>query len=253
MKIKFLGTGTSTGVPVIGCRCPVCCSNDARDRRFRSSLYVKTDDAAIVIDTGPDFRTQMLDNEIEQLDAVLITHPHKDHLAGLDDVKPFTWMNEKTFPVYGNNHTIDTIKTEFSYAFEKFRYPGTPTFDTYEVETEPFTINSTEIIPIPLLHYKLPILGFRIKNMAYITDASAIPDNSFSLLKNLDILIINALRKKPHIAHFSIDEALQMIATIAPKKAYLTHVSHDFGRYEEIAPQLPENVYLAFDGLEVFT
>jgi phosphoribosyl 1,2-cyclic phosphate phosphodiesterase len=251
MEITFLGTGTSTGVPVIGCRCPVCSSDDTRDRRFRASLYVKSDDAAIVIDTGPDFRTQMLDNKIERLDAALITHPHKDHLAGLDDVKPFSWLNEKAFPIYGNKYSMNTVKNEFSYAFEKFRYPGTPAFDIHEVEKEPFTINSTEVIPIPLLHYKLPILGYRIKNMAYITDASAIPENSFPLLKNPDILIINALRKKSHIAHFSLDEALQMIETIAPEKAYLTHISHDLGLYEEVSKTLTKNVYLAYDGLKI--
>ena len=251
MEITFLGTGTSNGIPVIGCKCPVCRSNDKRDRRLRTSLYVKNDDVAIVIDTGPDFRTQMLDNEIEQLDAVLITHPHKDHLAGLDDIKPFTWINKKPFPIYGNKYSIDAVKTEFSYAFEKFCYPGTPAFDIHEIEKEPFTINTTQIIPIPLLHYKLPILGFRIENMAYITDASAIPEDSFSLLKNLNILIINALRIKPHIAHFSLNEALQMIATIAPQKAFLTHVGHDLGLYKEVSARLPENVCLAFDGLNV--
>jgi len=251
MDITFLGTGTSTGVPVIGCHCPVCSSNDKRDRRFRTSLYIKTDDIAIVIDTGPDFRTQMLENDIELLDAALITHPHKDHLAGLDDAKPFTWLNKKAFPIYGNKYTMDTVKAEFSYAFEKFRYPGTPTFDIYEVETEPFTINSTKIIPIPVLHYQLPVLGYRIENMAYITDASAIPEQSFHHLKNLDVLIINALREKPHIAHFSLNQALQIISTIAPQKAFLTHISHDLGLYEEVSKKLPENVYLAFDGLEV--
>lgn len=251
MEITFLGTGTSTGVPVIGCRCSVCCSEDKRDRRFRASLYVKTDDAAIVIDAGPDFRTQMLDNKIEILDAVLITHPHKDHLAGLDDTKPFTWINGKAFPIYGDKNSINAVKTEFSYAFEKFRYPGTPDFDIHEIEKEPFTINFTEIIPIPVLHYKLPVLGYRIKNMAYITDANAIPKNSLNLLKNLDILIINALRKEPHIAHFSLNEALQMIETIAPQKTFLTHVSHDLGLYEEISKILPPKVYLSYDRLKI--
>jgi phosphoribosyl 1,2-cyclic phosphate phosphodiesterase len=251
MTITFLGTGTSTGIPVIGCHCPVCSSNDKRDRRLRTSLYVKTENIAIVIDVGPDFRTQMLDNKIETLDAALITHPHKDHLAGLDDTKPYTWIHGKPFPLYGNKISIDAVKTEFHYAFEQFRYPGTPAFVLHEVEKEPFTINETEIIPIPAFHHKLPILGYRIENMAYITDASAIPETSFQLLKNLDILVINALRKKPHIAHFSLDEALQMVEKIAPQKAYLTHVSHDLGLHNEISEQLPENVFLAYDGLKM--
>jgi len=251
MEITFLGTGTSTGVPLIGCHCPVCCSDDPRDRRFRSSLYVKNDDVAVVIDTGPDFRTQMLENQIERLDAALITHPHKDHLAGLDDTKPFSWMNQKAFPIYGNKDSMDAVRNDFAYAFEKLRYPGTPAFDLHEIEKEPFTVKNTEIIPIPLLHYRMSVLGYRIGNMAYITDASTIPDNSFQLLKNLDILIINALRKKPHIAHFSLDEALQMIDAIAPQKAFLTHIGHDLGLYEDVSKTLPENVWLAYDGMRV--
>jgi len=193
----------------------------------------------------------MLDNQIETLDAVLITHPHKDHLAGLDDTKPFSWMNKKAFPIYGNKNAMDAVKNDFAYAFERLRYPGTPIFDLHNVENEPFIVNNTEVVPIPLLHYRMPVLGYRIGNMAYITDASVIPDNSFHLLKNLDILIINALREKAHIAHFSLSEALQMIDAIAPQKAFLTHAGHDLGLYEEVSETLPENVCLAYDGLKI--
>lgn len=251
MEILFLGTGTSGGVPVIGCRCRVCRSDHRKDKRLRSSVYFKKDTTALVIDTGPDFRSQMLSNRIERLDAALVTHTHKDHIAGLDDAKPFAVINQKPFPIYADVHSIDTIKAEFAYAFGSFRYPGIPDFELHTVGDAPFSIGKLSVTPIPVMHHRLPILGYRIGDTAYITDANAIPDSSLKLLTGLETLIINALRITPHIAHFSLSEALTMIDIIRPRRAYITHVSHQLGLHREVAKNLPKDVYLAYDGLRL--
>jgi phosphoribosyl 1,2-cyclic phosphate phosphodiesterase len=205
----------------------------------------------MVIDTGPDFRMQALTNKIEKLDCALLTHFHKDHIAGLDDVKPFSWSSHKPFDIYANKDTLNAVTSEFSYAFRQLHYPGLPEFQLHELNDKEFLIHHTSITPVPVLHHRLSILGFRIANFAYITDASYIPDSSMLLLKNLDVLVLNGLRETPHIAHFSLSEALQVIEQLAPKTAYITHISHDLGKHEVISKKLPKNVFLAFDGLTV--
>lgn len=247
----FLGTGTSGGVPVIGCRCEVCQSADKKDKRWRSSLYLRSKNVDLVIDTGPDFRTQILENGIERLDAALITHTHKDHIAGLDDAKSFSVINQKAFPIFADKHSIEVIEAEFSYAFQSFRYPGIPEFKLREVGEKPFFVDDLEIVPVPVMHYRLPILGYRVGTLAYITDANAIPADSLTLLQDLDVLVINALRTKPHIAHFTLQEALEMIEAVKPRRAFLTHVSHQLGLHEEVSKTLPENVFLAYDRLKI--
>ena len=253
MEIIFLGTGTSLGVPIIGCKCKVCMSKNSRDKRLRSSVFVKTDNNVnIVIDTGTDFRTQILRENITRVDAVFITHPHRDHLAGLDDIRPFNYMYKKNMPVYGNENTCKHIKNEFFYSFAVPRYPGVPEIDLHQVGDEPFYVKGEKIVPINVLHYKMEVLGFRIGNFSYITDASYISDEELEKIKDSDVLVINALRKRdPHISHFILPQALEIIKKTSPKMAYLTHVSHAIGLYNDTEKNLPKNVHLAYDGLKI--
>lgn len=251
MDLIFLGTGTSSGIPVIGCHCEVCRSKNEKDKRMRSSIYVKSEETALVIDTGPDFRMQILHNEIEHLDAALITHTHKDHIAGLDDAKSFADINKRPFPIFANGDSAQIIENEFAYAFQSLRYPGIPNFELRKIDDQPFFIHNLKITPIPVMHYRLPILGYRIGSFAYITDASEIPSDSLKKLQDLDILVINALRITKHIAHFTLEEAIDMIRTIKPKKAYLTHMSHHLGLHDVVFGRLPKNIFLAYDGLKI--
>lgn len=251
MTITFLGTGTSQGIPVIGCSCPVCRSLDFRDKRLRASVHIAVDDQSLVIDTGPDFRQQMLRENITSLDAILYTHEHKDHTAGLDDIRPFNFRQQKDMPVYGRQQVIDQLKIEYSYAFGESKYPGVPQILTNIISNEPFQVNGTNIEPVEVFHHKLPVFGFRIHNFTYITDASFISPEEKEKIKNSDVLVLNALQKEEHISHFTLDEALAIIEELHPRKAYLTHISHKLGLHETITKELPEGVELAYDGLKI--
>ncbi len=251
MQITFLGTGTSQGVPVIGCRCEVCCSQDPRDKRLRSSVMIEEKNIRLIIDAGPDFRCQMLRENISHLDALLITHGHKDHIGGMDDLRPFNYLLRKPVEVYAAANVHLDIRRDFFYAFEEDRYPGIPEMSLHTVNNTPFSIGDIEIIPVEVDHYHLKVLGFRIENFAYITDASHIPAAEMEKLTGLEVLVINALRMEPHISHFSLPEALEVISFLKPKEAYLTHISHRLGLHAWVEKQLPEGVFLAFDRLRI--
>lgn len=251
MKVNFLGTGTSQGVPVIGCTCPVCTSLDFRDQRFRSSIHIEMDGVSLVVDTGPDFRIQMLRAGIRKLDAVLFTHEHKDHTAGLDDIRPFNFLQKKDMPIFGRAHVLEQIKREFAYIFSGKKYPGVPLVAPVEIDDNPFQFEGIQIIPIPVMHYKLPVLGFRIGDFTYITDANFIPEESIDLIRGSEILVLNALQKEPHISHFTLDEAVAMARRIGAKQTYFTHISHRLGLHAQTVDELPEGIALAYDGLTV--
>ncbi|MFH2142497.1 MAG: MBL fold metallo-hydrolase [Bacteroidota bacterium] len=251
MKITFLGTGTSQGVPVIACDCEVCCSDDPKDKRLRSSVLVEAENQTILIDAGPDFRQQMLRAGVNNLDAIMITHEHKDHIAGLDDIRSFNYRTKKAMPVYCNIRVKKALEREFFYVFNKEKYPGIPEMDINIIRTEDFYINNICIKPIEVLHYHLPVLAFRIEDFAYVTDTNFIPEKSMEKLMGLKILVINALRKKKHISHFNLEEALEIIKILKPEKAYLNHISHLLGRNSDTEKELPENVFLAYDGLYI--
>lgn len=251
MEITFLGTGTSQGVPVIACNCEVCISKNSKDKRLRSSIFIKLDNGKnIVIDTGPDFRQQILRENIDRLDAILYTHEHKDHTAGLDDVRAFNFKYKMDMPLYARDSVLNQLKTEFSYIFAEHKYPGTPSVVANIIDNRPFDFFGEKITPIEVLHYKLPVFGFRIKDFTYITDANYINDDEFEKIKGSKVLVLNALRKREHISHFTLNEALNIIKKINPEKAYLTHASHYLGLHDEITNDLPSNVELAYDGLK---
>jgi len=251
MKINFLGTGTSQGIPIIGCQCSVCKSMDIKDNRLRSSIWVEADDQSFVIDTGPDFRQQMLRVDIKRLDAVVFTHSHKDHINGFDDIRAFNYIQKGPIDVYLEEEVMMAIKRDYFYMFEEFKYPGIPEAAFHIIENKSFCIKDLKIEPIRVYHYKMPVLGFRIKNFTYITDANNISDEEIEKMKGTDILVLNALRHEKHISHFSLEEALEMIKKINPNKTYLTHISHQLGNHAEVNKLLPKNVELAWDGLEL--
>ncbi len=251
MKITFLGTGTSQGVPVIGCRCEVCQSLDFRNKRLRTSIRVEISGQSFVVDTGPDFRQQMLRENVQRLDAVIFTHAHRDHTAGLDDVRAYNFMQNSDMPVYGRQEVLDQLKMEFAYAFAKDAYPGLPRITLNQIDERPFELNGVPITPLPVLHLRLPVLGFRFGNFSYITDANIIPDETLGRLKGTEVLVLNALQIESHVSHFNLSEALAMIDRIKPAKAYLTHISHKLGLHGAVEKKLPENVSLAYDGLQV--
>ena len=252
MKLKFLGTGTSQGVPVIGSKHPVCLSNNPKDKRLRTSALITTDTGnKILIDCGPDFRQQMLNNNEDSLNAVLITHEHNDHIIGLDDLRPLIFKNASDMPIYCSERVADEIQKRFPYAFSDDIYPGAPSVELNIIKKS-FNVLDAEIIPINIIHGKLPILGYKIKNLAYITDASAIPKEEKEKLKNLDVLIINCLRKAPkHHSHFTLPEVISLVEELKPKTAYLTHISHTLGFYDDVEKELPAAMHLAYDGLEI--
>lgn len=251
MKITILGSGTSQGVPVITCECKVCLSENPKDKRLRTAALVEHEGRSIAIDAGPDFRQQMLVNKIKKLDAILLTHLHKDHIAGLDDVRAFNFKQKKPMDIFADALTCQQVKNEFPYVFDGTDYPGIPQMNLHVINENPFVFEDIEIIPIPVLHYKLPVLGFRIANFAYITDASYIPESSLALLRNLDLLIINALRFEKHYSHFNVEEAIQIVEFVQPKKVYFTHISHNLGLHEEVEAILPHPIALAYDGLVI--
>lgn len=248
-KAVFLGTGTSQGVPVIACNCPVCQSTDPRDKRLRTSLMFTIDNTNIVIDTGPDFRQQMLREKVQQLDAILFTHEHKDHISGMDDIRAFNYASKSAMRIYGSTNVEIGLKKEFHYVFGEFNYPGIPRVEFNLVDDKAFKINDIQIIPINVMHYKLPVKAYRIKNFTYITDANYIAEDEYKKMEGTEVLVINALRKTTHISHFTLEEALAVIERIKPKKAYLTHISHLMGLHEDVARELPSHVEIAYDGL----
>lgn len=248
----FLGTGTSQGVPVIACECNVCQSSNQKDKRLRTSFLISIDDKNIVIDTGPDFRQQMLANEVKMVDAVLFTHEHKDHVAGLDDIRSYNFKSNRDMDVYASLRVQEALRREFSYIFADYKYPGVPQVKLHEIGDEAFILfESEKVTPINVMHYKLPVKGFRIGGLTYITDANFISDEEKEKIKGSKVLVLNALRREHHISHFTLSEALELIEELKPEKAYLTHISHLLGLHSEVQKELPENVDLAFDGLKI--
>jgi phosphoribosyl 1,2-cyclic phosphate phosphodiesterase len=251
MKITFLGTGTSQGIPVIACNCDVCLSENEKDKRLRVSVLIEHQGKTIVIDTGPDFRQQMLRENVQQLDAVVFTHEHKDHIAGLDDVRAFNFKQQKDMDIYASNHVQNALRREFHYAFDEYKYPGVPELKLHTVTDEVFEVEGIPFIPINVKHYKLPVKGYRISNFTYITDANRIEDKELEKIKGSEIIVLNALRKEPHISHFTLDEAVELLVKLKPKKAYLTHISHLMGKHDDVAKELPDFIEIAYDGLVI--
>ena len=249
MRVKILGTGTSQGVPVIACNCKVCQSTDPNDKRLRAAALIEVNDVTIVIDAGPDFRQQMLREKVSDVDAILITHEHRDHIAGLDDVRAFNFMNQKPVDIYAEPRVQEAIKSDFSYSFEDKKYPGVPQINLFDLTEESFHIKGVKITPIRVFHYKLPVFGFRIGDFAYITDANYISEEEKKKLHGIKYLVINALRKQKHISHYSLAESIEIIKQLSPKRAYITHISHQMGLHHDINEELPHGISLAYDGL----
>src|SRR5689334_21505799 len=250
LKIKFLGTGTSTGIPMIACECAVCTSTDQKDKRLRSSILVESQHTRIVVDTTPDFRYQMLRENVKHLDAVLFTHPHKDHIAGLDDVRAYNFFQEQAMQIYANPMTIDALMRELAYAFADKKYPGVPNLDLNTIGLEPFSIGDVAIIPVQVWHLKMPVFGYRFGDFTYITDANRIDESEKEKIKGSKILVVNALRREKHISHYNLDEAIELVQELKVPEAYFTHISHQLGRHADIGAQLPAGMHLGYDGLK---
>ena len=251
MKITFLGTGTSQGIPEIGSNHPVCLSSDPKDKRLRVSVLVEWDDYSYVIDCGPDFRQQMLTNKVSRIDGILFTHEHSDHVAGLDDIRPF-FFNQGDIPIYAHQRVLDTLRNRFEYVFvTEDKYPGAPGVKEHVIENTPFKLGDMDIVPINTFHNRVQVFGFRLNNFAYLTDVKTIEDSEINKLKGVKVLVVNALREKPHHSHFNLEEAIAFIQKVKPKKAYLTHISHYLGFHEEVQQKLPDNIYLAYDNLQI--
>jgi phosphoribosyl 1,2-cyclic phosphate phosphodiesterase len=251
VTVTFLGTGTSQGVPVIACGCEVCTSADPRDNRLRSSIMIEAEDKTIVIDSGPDFRYQMLREKVKKLDAIVFTHEHKDHIAGMDDIRAFNYFQNSPVDIYATERVQEALKREFAYVFAQFKYPGIPQVNMHTIGLDPFDIGSIHLIPVEVMHYKLPVLGFRINDFTYITDAKTVVESEVEKIKGTKTLVINALQTESHISHFTLDEALLFAQEVGAEKTYLTHISHRLGRYQDITGQLPEGIELAYDGLKL--
>ena len=251
MTVTFLGTGTSQGVPVIGCECEVCRSVDFRDKRLRVSIHLQLGATSLIVDSGPDFRQQVLRERIRKLDALLFTHEHKDHTSGMDDIRAYNFMQHTDMPIYGEERVLKQIQQEFAYIFSGHNYPGIPRVALFPITEEPFSIDGIPITPIRVMHYKLPVLGFRIQNFTYITDANFISDKEKEKIAGSEVIVLNALRKEPHISHFSLSEAVALFQELKPQKAYLTHISHLMGLHREVEAELPDFIRLAYDGLRI--
>lgn len=251
MKITFLGTGTSQGIPIIGSTHPVCLSENPKDKRLRVSVLVEWDNYTFVVDCGPDFRQQMLNANVSKIDGILFTHEHADHTMGLDDIRPF-FFRQGNIPIYAHKRVLKALANRFNYIFEtENKYPGAPSVNAIEIENSPFEVGNIHVTPIDGLHYKLQVFGFRFKNFAYLTDMKTLEDKEIEKLKNLDVLVVNALREEPHISHFNLEEALAFVDLVKPKRAYLTHISHHLGFHDDVQQKLPENVFLAYDNLQI--
>jgi phosphoribosyl 1,2-cyclic phosphate phosphodiesterase len=251
VKLTFLGTGTSQGVPVVACQCPVCLSDNRKDKRLRTSVMIETDNQCLVIDAGPDFRQQMLLHKVRHLNGIIITHEHVDHIFGLDDIRAFNWVQKSPTDIYAEERVQIAIKRIFDYVFASYKYPGIPQMHLHLIGNSSFRIGNIEVVPIRGYHYKLPVFGFRFGKIAYITDVNRIDPEELEKLRGLDVLVINALRKEEHISHYNLSQALEVIAELNPGKAYLTHISHQMGFADEVESELPENVFLAYDGLVI--
>jgi phosphoribosyl 1,2-cyclic phosphate phosphodiesterase len=251
ITITFLGTGTSGGVPMIGCDCYVCSSQNEKDKRLRSSILVESNTTKLVVDTTPDFRTQVLRENVKKLDAILFTHPHKDHIAGLDDIKAYNFFQHKPMDIYANEITQEGLKREFSYIFADKKYPGVPSVNMHTISDETFIVGDIPVTPILVHHLKLPVLGFRFGKFTYITDANRIDASDKQKIIGSNTIVINALRKTPHISHFTLQEAIDLVHELKIPNAYFTHISHQLGTHEEINTELPPDMHLAYDGLKL--
>lgn len=252
MVVTFLGTGTSQGVPVIACDCLVCRSIDFRDKRLRVSIHIQIEDKSLVVDAGPDFRQQMLNERIKNLDAILFTHEHKDHTGGLDDIRAFNFKQNKAIPIYARQQVLEQLKQEYNYIFaEVEKYPGIPEVETHTIENHPFWVEGIEIQPIDVLHLYLPVFGFRIKDFTYITDVNKITEEEKEKIKGSAIFVVSALQKEEHLSHYNLTQALELIQEVQPERAYITHISHKMGLHKQIEKELPPNVFLAYDGLKL--
>lgn len=253
LKITVLGSGTSSGVPMIACTCEVCRSADEKDKRLRSSILVESSNTTFVIDTTPDFRYQMLREEVKKMDAVLFTHPHKDHIAGLDDVRAFNYFQQEAMNVYANKLTQAALRREFAYVFSDHKYPGIPNLILHEIPEKEFMIGDITVIPIKAWHLKMPVLGFRFGNFTYITDANRIEDEEKEKIRGSEILIVNALRREKHISHFNLEEAIELVQELGIPRAYFTHISHQLGLHAKLNEELPAGIELAYDKQQIFT
>ncbi len=252
MKVTFLGTGTSQGVPIIACDCRVCSSPDSKDKRLRSSIMVEQNGKTIVVDTGPDFREQMLRHQVKQLDAILFTHAHRDHMAGLDDIRGFNFRMKRAIDVYCEKRVEAAIRKEFFYAFEEPKYPGVPEMNLHQITLEPFQVLGIPIIPIQVFHHRMKVLGFRFGDFVYITDANRIEPAELEKMKGCKVLVLNALRREEHISHFTLNEAVDLVNLLNPEAAYFTHISHQLGLHQDVEDELPAHIHLAYDGLELY-
>lgn len=251
MKITFLGTGTSQGIPVIACNCEICTSDDFRDNRLRTSILIQTESTTVVIDSGPDFRQQMLREKVKNLNAIVFTHEHKDHIAGMDDVRAFNYIQKKKIPIYATQRVQQALKREFAYVFSEEKYPGIPEIELVDIDTDPFNINGIKLIPIDVKHLNMPVKAYRIGDFTYITDANYISDSEKEKIIGSKTIVVNALRHEKHVSHFNFKEAIELIDELKPEKAYFTHISHQLGKHDEISKLLPNHIELAYDGLQI--